>query len=139
MSLLFFRLVLLFSLFFNQVNGFEQDKCSKFIKETEQNLNIPDGANNFIFDVLNNNTNLTFEDEEYKTVNTLKERYDRLTANNLILGSSFSLNTNSQESIFDDSPVELIPDSNKKLTRDYFKNYKTKPGYDRPLFGTPVS
>mgnify|MGYP001419521205 CR=1 FL=1 len=41
MSLLFFRLVLLFFFFFNQVNGFEQDKCSKFIKETEQNLNIP--------------------------------------------------------------------------------------------------
>ena len=35
--------------------------------------------------------------------NTLKERYDRLTANNLILGSSLSLNTNSQESIFDEN------------------------------------
>ena len=81
----------------------KQTSTNQSLIDTEGNLNIPDGANNFIFDVLNNNTNLTFEDEEYKTVNTLKERYDRLTANNLILGSSFSLNTNSQESIFDEN------------------------------------
>ena len=81
----------------------KQTNTNQSLIDTEGNLNIPDGANNFIFDVLNNNTNLTFEDEEYKTVNTLKERYDRLTANNLILGSSFSLNTNSQESIFDEN------------------------------------
>ncbi|MEC7414854.1 MAG: BamA/TamA family outer membrane protein [Bacteroidota bacterium] len=81
----------------------KQTSTNQSLIDTEGNLNIPDGANNFIFDVLNNNTNLTFEDEEYKTVNTLKERYDRLTANNLILGSSLSLNTNSQESIFDEN------------------------------------
>ena len=81
----------------------KQTSTNQSLIDTDGNLNIPDGANNFIFDVLNNNTNLTFEDEEYKTVNTLKERYDRLTANNLILGSSFSLNTNSQESIFDEN------------------------------------
>ena len=81
----------------------KQTSTNQSLIDTEGNLNIPDGANNFIFDVLNNNTNLTFEDEEYKTVNTLKERYDRLTANNLILGSSISLNTNSQESIFDEN------------------------------------
>ena len=81
----------------------KQTSTNQSLIDTDGNLNIPDGANNFIFDVLNNNTNLTFEDEEYKTVNTLKERYDRLTANNLILGSSISLNTNSQESIFDEN------------------------------------
>ncbi len=81
----------------------KQTSTNQSLIDTEGNLNIPDGANNFIFDVLNNNTNLTFEDEEYKTVNTLKERYDRLTDNNLILGSSISLNTNSQESIFDEN------------------------------------
>ena len=73
------------------------------IFDFEGNLNIPDGVNNFIFDVLNSETNLTLEDEEYKTVNSLKERYDRLTANNLIFGSSFSLNINNQESIFDEN------------------------------------
>ena len=81
----------------------KQTSTNQSLIDTEGNLNIPDGTNNFIYDVLNNNTNLTFEDEEYKTVNTLKERYDRLTANNLILGSSFNLNTNSQESIFDEN------------------------------------
>ena len=73
------------------------------IFDIEGNLSIPDGVNNFIFDVLNGETNLTLEDQEYKSVNTLKERYDRLTANNLILGSSFNLNINNQESIFDEN------------------------------------
>ena len=41
------------------------------------------------------------------TINTVKERQDRLTANNLILGSSFSLNSNSQESIFDENFYQL--------------------------------
>ena len=76
---------------------------NELVFDNEGNLNIPDGVNSFILDVLNNETNLTLEDEEYKTVNTLKERYDRLTANNLILGSSFSLNINNQESIFDEN------------------------------------
>ena len=34
------------------------------IFDIEGNLFIPDGVNNFIFDVLNGETNLTLEDEE---------------------------------------------------------------------------
>ena len=85
----------------NNIAKFTNSDESLF--DIEGDLIIPDGVNSFIFDVLNSETNLTLEDEEYKTVNTLKERYDRLTANNLILGSSFSLNINNQESIFDEN------------------------------------
>jgi len=71
------------------------------------NLTIPEGTSQFIDAVLNNETALTVEDDAFKTVNTVKERLDRLTANNLILGSSFSLNLNSQESIFDNNFYQL--------------------------------
>jgi outer membrane protein assembly factor BamA len=75
--------------------------------DENNNLSIPEGASNFILSVLNNQTPLTVEDNEYKTINTVKERQDRLTANNLILGSSFSINLNSQESIFDENFYQL--------------------------------
>ena len=87
---------------YDRLNTIAKDiSIDESIFDIEGNLSIPDGVNNFIFDVLNGETNLTLEDQEYKSVNTLKERYDRLTANNLILGSAFSLNINNQESIFD--------------------------------------
>lgn len=76
--------------------------------ENEQgNLSIPDGAEEFINAVLNLKTILNQENLNYKTVNTVKERQDRLTANNLILGSSLSMNFNSQESIFDENFYQL--------------------------------
>jgi outer membrane protein assembly factor BamA len=72
------------------------------IIDSSGSLLIPEGTSEFIEAVLNNRTNLNFEDQDFRIVNTVKERFDRLSANNLILGSSFSLNLNSQESIFDE-------------------------------------
>ena len=76
-------------------------------QDVDGNLSIPDGTEGFINVVLNNETILNEENQDFKTVNTIKERQDRLTANNLILGSSFSLNFNSQESIFDENFYQL--------------------------------
>jgi len=76
-------------------------------QDVDGNLSIPDGTEGFINAVLNNETILNQENPDLKTVNTVKERQDRLTANNLILGSSFSLNFNSQESIFDENFYQL--------------------------------
>lgn len=78
----------------------------KFV-DVQGNLSIPDGTEGFINAVLNNETILDQDDDDYKIVNTVKERQDRLTANNLILGSSLSMNFNSQESIFDENFYQL--------------------------------
>jgi len=75
--------------------------------DADGNLSIPNGTEMFINDVLSNQTGLSIEDAEFKTINTVKERQDRLTPNNLILGSSFNLNLNSQESIFDENFYQL--------------------------------
>ena len=73
----------------------------------EGNLSIPEGTKQFINAVLNGETVLNQENPNFKTVNTVKERQDRLTANNLILGSSLSMNLNTQESIFDENFYQL--------------------------------
>ena len=49
------------------------------------NLIIPEGANNFISDVLENKTLIITENNAYQNVNLVKERQNRLTTNNLIL------------------------------------------------------
>ena len=68
--------------------NFETKKTNENLTDLSNNLLIPNGANEFIKTVLNNETSLNIEDQEFKTVNTVKERLDRLSANNLILGSS---------------------------------------------------
>ena len=71
------------------------------------NLKIPNGANNFISEVRNNQTLLTEKNSEYQEVNLIRERQTRLTTNNLIFGSSFIYNYNSQQNILDESFFQL--------------------------------
>ena len=74
---------------------------------SDGNLKIPNGANNFISEVQNNQTLLTEKNPEYQEVNLIRERQTRLTTNNLIFGSSFIYNYNSQQNILDESFFQL--------------------------------
>ena len=65
-------------------------------------LIIPEGANTFINSVLNNQTTIQFDSGIYRDVVGILERKDRLTENNIIVGSSIIYNINSQESILDE-------------------------------------
>ena len=67
------------------------------------NLLIPYGTDNFIDDVLTLNTNIKLENEIYSDILNINERKNRLTANNFIVGSSFSFLKNNQESILDEN------------------------------------
>ena len=66
-------------------------------------LDLPDGANTFINAVLSNTTNINPGEERYVNVSNISERKKRLTANNFIVGSSFSLLKNNQENILDEN------------------------------------
>ena len=63
---------------------------------------IPEGANSFINSVLNNQTTIQFDSDIYRDVVGILERKERLTENNIIVGSSIIYNINSQESILDE-------------------------------------
>ena len=68
---------------------------------TNQNLSIPTEADQFINDVLNENTALNPNDEDFITVNNIDERKQRLTENNLIFSSSFDYVKDRRTNIFD--------------------------------------
>ena len=68
-------------------------------------LIIPEGINSFIKDVINRN--LSLNDDDFNTVNYINDRRNRLTANNLIIGSSFSLISDNRKSFFDQNFSQL--------------------------------
>ena len=89
----------------NEIAKFYNNKPENI--DAKGNLKIPGGANDFIYQVRNNQTALTAEDTKYQDVNLIKERQTRLTTNNLIFGSSFLLNYKSQQNILDESFFQL--------------------------------
>jgi len=66
-------------------------------------LIIPEGADVFINQVLNKETSLSSGTDFYKNVSSILERKERLTENNLIIGSSITLNRNTQENFLDEN------------------------------------
>ena len=67
--------------------------------DDQGNLIVPEGAENFIDQVLNNQTGIQNNSELFRDVSTIRERKERLTQNNLIIGSSISILKNTQENI----------------------------------------
>ena len=70
-------------------------------------LIIPEGSDTFINQVLNNETTLESGTDFYKNVSSILERKERLTENNLIVGSSISFNRNTQENFLDEDFSQL--------------------------------
>ena len=68
-------------------------------------LTIPEGINSFIKDVINRN--LSLNEDDFNTVNYINDRRNRLTANNLIIGSSYSLISDNRKSFFDQNFSQL--------------------------------
>ncbi|MCB4808676.1 BamA/TamA family outer membrane protein [Tamlana sp. 62-3] len=83
---------------YSNLNSIAQD--IGYVGEDED-LSIPEDADAFISDVLNNNTELTSDDSDYITVSNINERKLRLTENNLILASSFSFVNDERTNLFD--------------------------------------
>lgn len=76
----------------------------------ENELNVDDDGNltqegtlNFIVDVLTETTDITPEDDEYRTVLSISERYVRLIEDNLIFASSISFSKTSKRDIQDNN------------------------------------
>ncbi len=66
-------------------------------------LIFPEQTDTFISDVLNNNTSLNQNSPDYKTIASIDERKQRLTENNLIFSSSFSLVEDSRLNLYDEN------------------------------------
>ena len=88
--------------YISSIYNFDQSTLNE-----EGNLTIPEGSDIFISQVLNNETPLDSESDFYKNVNSILERKDRLTENNLIVGSSITINRNTQENFLDEDFSQL--------------------------------
>ena len=91
---------------FNSINSIalNNDTNSSYFNSLNK-LIIPEGINSFIKDVINRN--LSLNEDDFNTVNYINDRRNRLTANNLIIGSSFSLISDNRKSFFDQNFSQL--------------------------------
>ena len=76
-------------------------KDVNYVMATDDNLTIPNGANEFINYVLNAPTPIEVSSSQLQTVNNIDERKKRLTENNLILSSAFSFTKDNRTNLFD--------------------------------------
>lgn len=83
---------------YNSLNSIA--KSINYINPTDD-LEIPTGADQFISNVLDNNTPLRPADPNYQNVSNIDQRKTRLTENNLIISSSFNYVKTRRENIFD--------------------------------------
>ena len=72
--------------------------------DSNGNLTIPQGTDQFINDVLEDgSTPLAPGDRDYKTVNTISERKNRLSENNFILASSYTFSKTTKTGLTDNT------------------------------------
>ncbi|WP_282134297.1 BamA/TamA family outer membrane protein [Seonamhaeicola maritimus] len=71
--------------------------------DEDADLSIPDGANTFIDYALADNTPNEISESQLTTINSIDERKERLTENNLILSSSFSFTNDGRTNLFDEN------------------------------------
>ena len=87
---------------FNSINSIAlKSNANNFYFDSFNKLKIPNGINSFINDVIAQNISL--EQKDFNTLNYINERRNRLTSNNLIIGSSFSIISDNRKNIFDKS------------------------------------
>ncbi|WP_372757325.1 BamA/TamA family outer membrane protein [Mariniflexile sp.] len=70
--------------------------------DSDTDLGIPTETNAFLAYVLAENTPSEISETQLTTVNSINERKNRLTENNLILSSSFSFTNDERTNLFDD-------------------------------------
>lgn len=102
-----------------------------------------DPADEFMDDVIAGNTSLTPVDDDYRTVNNIQQRKDRLTENNLIFSSSFNYVKNGRENLFDKNfsiirlRLELAGNLLSNLSN--VLNLEKNPDGKYEVFGVPFS
>lgn len=86
---------------YNTLNSIAQDYNTNPDNVDSSGNLTQSGTLNFISEVLNGSTSLSQNDEEFKSVSSIFERYNRLTEDNLIVSSSFTFNRTTQANLTD--------------------------------------
>ncbi|MFP2997356.1 BamA/TamA family outer membrane protein [Spongiivirga sp. MCCC 1A20706] len=89
---------------YNELNGIAQDNIGLINTDylnTEGNLAIPSGTDNFIADILEGRINLSNAEEQ--EIRNIDERKERLTQNNLIFATSYTFTKNNRQGFLDNN------------------------------------
>lgn len=111
--------------------------------DNDNDLSIPQGADDFIDQVLDNNTILTPDDDSYEDVNNIAQRKDRLTEDNLIFSTSFNYVKDRRENLFDNdfsilrARIETAGNIFSLLSKPINLNRNSNDKYE--IFGVPFS
>ncbi|NNL82395.1 MAG: BamA/TamA family outer membrane protein, partial [Winogradskyella sp.] len=109
----------------------------------DETLTFPAQAQQFINDVLGNNTSLSPTDDDFILVNNIEERKQRLTENNLIFSSSFDYKKDKRDNIFDNDfsifkfRVEIAGNLLQNISRISGKSKNANGNYE--VFGVAFS
>ncbi|NNC44860.1 MAG: BamA/TamA family outer membrane protein [Winogradskyella sp.] len=109
----------------------------------DETLTFPAQAQQFINDVLSNNTSLSPTDDDFILVNNIEERKQRLTENNLIFSSSFDYKKDKRDNIFDNDfsifkfRVEIAGNLLQNISRISGKSKNENGNYE--VFGVAFS
>ncbi|WP_190811378.1 BamA/TamA family outer membrane protein [Flagellimonas sp. S3867] len=128
-------------------DGFQDDpQYASFFEastdvEDPLRLNVPTGANDFVQGVLNNDIPVT--QDERDEVNSIEERRQRLTENNLIFASNYTLSKNSKIDINDNDfyqfRIKLESAGNLLSALDGIVPYNKNDNDQLLVFGVPFS
>ena len=126
---------------YETISGFEDFFETDPNNVTEQRLNIPDGANNFINEIVTNNSALTDDDQE--NIGIIQERRDRLIENNFIFSSNFSFQKDNRADTNDNSfyQYRLSLESTGNLLSAFSNlvSFNTDELGQKTIFGIPYS
>ncbi len=92
---------------YSQLNSLAKSTTGTSTFFNGDRLAIPEGTAGFINYVLNDNSPITKGSSSYLTVQRIEERRERLTQNNLIVGSSIDFLKNTQNSFFDENFYQI--------------------------------
>jgi outer membrane protein assembly factor BamA len=92
---------------YSQLNSLAKSTTGTSAFFNGDRLAIPEGTAGFINYVLNDNSPITKDSSSYLTVQSIEERRERLTQNNLIVGSSIDFLKNTQNSFFDENFYQI--------------------------------
>jgi outer membrane protein assembly factor BamA len=92
---------------YSQLNSLAKSTTGTSAFFNGDRLAIPEGTAGFINYVLNDNSPITKGSSSYLTVQRIEERRERLTQNNLIVGSSIDFLKNTQNSFFDENFYQI--------------------------------
>ncbi|RZK11287.1 MAG: outer membrane protein assembly factor [Flavobacterium sp.] len=89
---------------YNALNGLAQEyNTNPENVDDDGRLKIPEGADRFMSEVLGGSTSLSPGDADYRRINSISERKNRLSENNFILASSYTFSKTTKTNLADNN------------------------------------